>query len=80
MVVPFVGRGKTRKKTDAEEAGVSCQEFRYGHAEFEMPVRYQRSTKPNECLLNISILVPHRHVDDKVLVQLRQKNSLSQLY
>lgn len=75
-MVPFVEIGKTGKKICTGDDGVRNQEFKYGHAEFEMPVRYQRSTKPKECLPDISILVSHRHVNDKILAQLRQKGRL----
>ena len=74
--MPFAWIGKTRKKICTGEGGISNQECRYGRVEFEMPVKSQRSTKPKECLLDISILASHRHVNDKVLAQLKQKNSL----
>ena len=44
MVVPFTETGKKKKKKKkicAVEGSIRIQEFRCGHAEFEMPVTHQ---------------------------------------
>lgn len=63
------------------------QELRCGHAQFEKPVRHQndvkrchrgtgyRSMEPRRCLLDMAILIFHRHLHDKVVAQLRQTGS-----
>ena len=64
------GTGYTGKKICSGKGGIGNQEFRYGHAESEMPVRHKINTKSKECLLDISILISHRHVNDKAFTQL----------
>lgn len=57
MATPGVGSGETGKEMCTAQGGVSNQEFGCGHAEVEMPVKYQRSTNasPSRCPTGMSM-------------------------
>lgn len=52
------GIGKTGKKICTGKSGVCNQDFRYGHAEPEMPVRHQINTKPRNAYLTSPFWYP----------------------